>query len=545
MSRLTETNTDPCKAAQIYQLNNLPLPLYADNNHVGQAFYPVEGLINFYKLPKVLEILRCACDTCKVDRKYFPKSIGAESFGQKVVEAGVRLFALLVHIRHPALILGFAQRAQNAIEQPSTISNDDLAKKYWATFHRKSSDHFRALVSEFQSYKHQFEAPELDGTYQELDRDAILPFANEKKIGSGSYGTVYRFDIPSAHCQKFPGPSRPAWNHIIARSGDRQYRCVTYARKELSSERYQDFWRETENLLRVRDILNSENIVSILKAYRRGDKFSILFPYANMNLKQFLEEHNTEYRDAALELDEIWLQVRGISEALSNIAELNDGGSQSLTTTSTWFGCHFDLKPANILIFGNGVWKIADFGQAAFKARQGTDSRMTDEGGSDAYSAPETDTDERSGPRYDVWSLGCIILEVTTFLVMGRRGLMGPDGLTELRKSSERRGSNSRLWRRLDDGTFIVKPKVEEFMQQLSTKRPPDTDSPRFLKLIMKLIKEMLDPRVASRRDANGVVQEIRHIIATSKQQEGVLLSQSQIYDGERRMGHKLLSGLR
>lgn len=81
----------------------------------------------------------------------------------------------------------------------------------------------------------------LHGIYQELERDAILPFVNEERIGSGCYGTVNTFDIPNLHCQNFPESSRPACNHTIARSGERQYKCVTYARKELSSERYQDF----------------------------------------------------------------------------------------------------------------------------------------------------------------------------------------------------------------------------------------------------------------------------------------------------------------
>lgn len=70
------------------------------------------------------------------------------------MQADVRLFALLVHIRRPALILGFAQKAYNFIEQPSTISNHDLADKYWAIFQQKAPDDFRALVREVQRYKH-------------------------------------------------------------------------------------------------------------------------------------------------------------------------------------------------------------------------------------------------------------------------------------------------------------------------------------------------------------------------------------------------------
>lgn len=231
-----------------------------------------------------------------------------------------------------------------------------------------------------------------------------------------------------------------------------------------------------------------------------------------MNLEQFLEECDTEHRGAPLELEELWLQVLGISKALSNIAERNDRGAQSLATTSTWFSYHFNLEPTNILISGNGVSKIADFGQAAFKARQGTDSKITDEGGSDAYSAVKTDTAEQYGTRYDVLSLDCILLEVATFLVIGRSGLIGPNSLTDPRKSSERNGMNTRLWQHRDGETFVVKPKVEKFMQQLSNKLPPSNPRSRSLKSILKLTKEMLSPEAALRKEANGVIQEMRHI---------------------------------
>lgn len=79
-------------------------------------------------------------------------------------------------------------------------------------------------------------------------------------------------------------------------------------------------------------------------------------------------------------------------------------------------------------------------------------------------------------------------------------------------------------------------------MQQLRNTLPPATPSSEYLKLIMKLIGEMLTPEAALRRDANGVVQEMRHIIASSKQQNTVSLSPPRMFDGEQRMGETLLS---
>ena len=78
--------------------------------------------------------------------------------------------------------------------------------------------------------------------------------------------------------------------------------------------------------------------------------------------------------------------------------------------------CHRDLKPENVLVSlarggGRDVVKICDFGLCERVGAPGT--RLCDLCGSPGFFAPEMITLGRyDGRRADVWSLGCILLEL-------------------------------------------------------------------------------------------------------------------------------------
>lgn len=81
--------------------------------------------------------------------------------------------------------------------------------------------------------------------------------------------------------------------------------------------------------------------------------------------------------------------------------------SQSITSSTI---IHRDLKPGNILFTDTHI-KLGDFGLARETSGK---SRMTTCTGTPVYMAPEVQRGDFYGTAADIWSLGCIILEICT-----------------------------------------------------------------------------------------------------------------------------------
>jgi hypothetical protein len=121
---------------------------------------------------------------------------------------------------------------------------------------------------------------------------------------------------------------------------------------------------------------------------------------------------------------------RAIFEALyglsSAIAYMHNYFSEAINLRL--IGCHYDLKPKNVLV-KSGRFVLADFGLSRLKP--GSESSRSDfKAGISDYFAPECQDlvddfqKHRIGRRSDIWSLGCILAEVATYLELGPRGVV-------------------------------------------------------------------------------------------------------------------------
>lgn len=162
--------------------------------------------------------------------------------------------------------------------------------------------------------------------------------------------------------------------------------------------------------------LEHPNILPLLTSYTYNDVPNFLLPLVEGgDLEQFL---NAKHRPKDFAEDiRFYDALSGLASALET---LHDYKSDVLD--KEMIGYHHDLKPKNVLV-SEGRFVLSDFGLS--KLKTGEDSRTPFKKGQGHYLAPECEDLEHDFSKgvisraSDVWSLGCIVLEVIVFMIGG------------------------------------------------------------------------------------------------------------------------------
>ncbi|KAI0474846.1 heterokaryon incompatibility protein-domain-containing protein [Xylaria cf. heliscus] len=309
-----------------------------------------------------------------------------------------------------------------------------------------------------------FEKDNLQQFKNGLPEWTILPFIEKDPISHSShFSNVFHAKLHSAHQQEC---------NMKAEGG------VNVAVKELKSSLDDEsgfdvetaFWLEVTTLDKL-SRLSDKHLIRPISAFKWGETYYIIFERADGGtLRDFWKKHGKAYLELnGIRIKKFLEQLHGLVEALCKLHNTNKQTTTALARASMkkspqasssktlsknrgtvpsstqnadirseddenddkhWR--HGDLKPENILVFENSSWletlKIADFGLAkqhdfATAFRQGpTSTRHT----TLQYEAPEAVTNKEM-PRsrlYDIWSMGCIILESVIWLLYGYEGLV-------------------------------------------------------------------------------------------------------------------------
>ena len=323
-----------------------------------------------------------------------------------------------------------------------------------------------------------------------------------------------------------------------------------FARKELHSDRDTpsiQFHLERSNL-ELLNAIKDDHIVPIVKSYSKGNKFNIVFPCAETNLHDYLRDPKygaDEINRGTLEHRPMWKQFHGLTGALHHILhpnpETHDENSQK---GRPLFGYHFDLKPRNVLVFQRGVLKISDFGQAKFVNPKPDISRVTNPGGTEEYAPPEEDTTVRDSV-YDIWSLGCILVEILIFSLRGYDGVKDFDEQRLTRSGLQSHISDRKYWWRENPSAIpIVKREVIEsldFLPRLINSAP----SRDFLHRIIALAKKMLTVNVHERINSSDALTMLSTSIDYFQPGKAVNpRAQVQAREGEVELGHQEMRSL-
>ena len=245
---------------------------------------------------------------------------------------------------------------------------------------------------------HRVETPKQVTPPEYLEQDSchvrpLQSFTVQRTLGHGSSGAVFE----------------------VSQSDSKQNFALKTIRRKRSGSSDAPDYDAFKNEVRIMKSLRHPHIVQLLDSYVEPERYLLLLDVADMDLARYLRTADKLPLEGPLFLERSRVLLRGMSSLAAGLKAIH---STSLTDDDRFTIAHCDLKPANILIFNNS-FRIADFGVSKMMPRFGPltikDMQVTPE-----YAAPETIKSRSLSRASDIFSLGCVFLEILTFC-MARR----------------------------------------------------------------------------------------------------------------------------
>lgn len=299
---------------------------------------------------------------------------------------------------------------------PENDQNSHMFKT-WGRFWREKDQE----IDEFCKVQYRFTPPVFSSAAEDcfnidLPEAAILPITDVSKEGvkpSGAFSVVFKVKIHKSHVklgEQDQQEQRQLPEHYALKQ-------ITMKNSQDSRSAYDVWHHEATLLLRIKE-MNHPHAVWFLTAFRHDQEHYLLFEWADQgSLRDFLDQENPPKASRGLFQDFV-KQFTGLANLLW-VAH-SDGEDTNHVR-------HGDIKPDNILCCRNGHYselgmlKLADWGisrqhNMATSYRVDTSTLVSTR----RYQPPEAETKTARSRLYDVWSMGCTILECAIWLLYGQ-----------------------------------------------------------------------------------------------------------------------------
>lgn len=253
------------------------------------------------------------------------------------------------------------------------------------------------------------------------------------------------------------------------------------------------------------------HIVTHLATWTQDERYYMLFPYARCNLREYMEQNKFSKND------DFWLlsQFHGMAEAVTRIHDLSyveppNSGLSVMTSAAgerrtAW---HHDIKPENILFFKEsssspGMFRISDWGSAKVSTYRTKSYHTEHPIGTLTYEPPEYTYQGNTSRPYDLWSLGCVFLELLVWAVFDSTDV---ETFTEKRndkrnaKSGTGSSKDDAFWQK-DGDEYKLRRIVVTYLQRLED----ELIKPGALhfKEVVECVRRMLEPNTQQRIKAH------------------------------------------
>ncbi|KNG85034.1 protein kinase domain-containing protein [Aspergillus nomiae NRRL 13137] len=400
-------------------------PMSREGSHSSQHSFPI--------LSSTLDRIR----ECTIKHAFIPRSIiDAEinekavqdilaekridsrvpraKLAEKIVQRAQKLFTILVMSKKVDHINTFMDRGIQDSNLPFKLDGNVLRTSQghevpvpedwdYEDLEALESKQWRVLVPVFRQ-----------GAHYDFPEQQKFPFVGKESAKSteGGYGRVSCERIHADH-------------HNFCEPPDSKSQGCRVAVKKLIRQDITLFQREKEFLEALGSADPHPHLINLLCTYSFQGDNHLVFPWADENLREYWKRTKLPQWNSQNIL--WWVkQVVGIASGLSVIHKLPQAGK---TSSKTLYGRHGDLKPENIIWFKkrpgctdqNGILMIADLGLAKLH-RFESKSNDLDAAFPQTYSPPRR-PGEFINRAFDIWGLGCLYLELATYIICGEKAI--------------------------------------------------------------------------------------------------------------------------
>ncbi|XP_040279632.1 cyclin-dependent kinase-like 5 isoform X4 [Bufo bufo] len=180
---------------------------------------------------------------------------------------------------------------------------------------------------------------------------------------------------------------------VVLKCRHKETKEIVAIKKFKDSEENEEVKETTLRELKMLRTLKQENIVELKEAFRRRGKLYLVFEYVEKNMLELLEEMPNGVPPEKVK-NYIYQLIKAIHWCHKNDI------------------VHRDIKPENLLISYNDILKLCDFGFAR-NLSEGSNANYTEYVATRWYRSPELLLGAPYGKAVDMWSVGCILGELS------------------------------------------------------------------------------------------------------------------------------------